>query len=88
MSNNNQRDFSVREEIRVALEENNIDLSIDDVLSEVEDDELMLDAVTLAVYEAISEKLKEQNKENANVEQEISQYGMYIVRTLMDRGLI
>lgn len=88
MSEIKPRDFSIREEIEVAIQENDLDLSIDDVLDEVENDELMLDVITLAVYEAIKEKLNERNQENQEVEHKILQSKQFILKALMDRDIL
>lgn len=88
MSEIKPRDFSIREEIEVAIQENDLDLSIDDVLDEVENDELMLDVITLAVYEAIKEKLNERNQENKEVEHKILQSKQFILKALMDRDIL
>lgn len=56
------KDFSVREEVRVFIEEDNIQpggLSIDEVMDVVENDEVMLDAIKTAIYRSAISIYKE-----------------------------
>jgi hypothetical protein len=83
-------EFSIREEIRVILDEYLCDSDIDpnEVYKLVECDELMLSMITLSIYTAISEKLKEKNIENEKVEANINQMKTFVFESLTDRGII
>lgn len=87
------RDFSIREEIRIALKEggvddSKIDLDIDEIYDGVEADELMIDMIVLSIYQTIKEKLPENDKHMETVEYKISATKRSIVESLMNRGII
>jgi hypothetical protein len=88
MDKNNQRDFSIREEVRIVLEENDLDLSVDDIFEEVENDELMLDIIALSIYEAILETLEKKGIHHEAVENRTAQLRQFAVSALKDRGII
>lgn len=67
-------DFSIREEIRVELEENlNLkDITIDEVLDDLLLNEDFLNSITISIYKSIISILKEKNNNNVeNVEEEL-----------------
>ena len=67
-------DFSIREEIRVELEENlNLkDVTIDEVLDDLLLNEDFLNSITISIYKSIISILKEKNNDNVeNVEEEL-----------------
>lgn len=87
------RDFSIREEIKIELHENLPEeaerlLDVDDIYNSVECDELMLNVITLSIYETIQEKLKEKDKDIKEVENIISMMKRDIVELLYCRGYI
>ena len=87
------RDFSIREEIKIALEErgindSKIDLDIDEIYDGVEADHLMMDMIVLSIYETIKEKLVENDKHMETVDYKINETRKSIVTGLMNRGII
>lgn len=87
------RDFSIREEIKIALKEggvddSKIDLNIDEIYDGVEADELMINMIELSIYETIKEKLVENDKHMETVDYKINETRKSIVAGLMSRGII
>lgn len=79
------RDFSIKEEIRIILKENNIILEVEDIYNEVECDELLMDIITLSIFDTIKTKLKDKNEE---VEYQIEKIKDDIIKILIHKGLI
>ena len=84
------REFSIKKEIEFEVTENlnNLDVDIERIYDEVESDELMLDMITLSIYTAIENQLKEKGIQSEEVDYTISQLKRTIVSSLMDRGII
>lgn len=85
MNNKEMKDFSIREEVRIALVENDLlkQFNIEEILRDVESDETMLSAITLAVYETILNKLKENNLENEEVDYRILLEREFLINKLI-----
>jgi hypothetical protein len=65
-------DFSIREEVRVALDEVcELMLDKNEVVKRVSNDERMLNAITFAIYDAISDILKEKDTHHYEVEYQL-----------------
>ena len=84
-----KKDF-IKEEIRIEVEENLNGLNVDanDVFDSIVNDELFLDMLTLSIYTAIEEQLKEKNIKNENIEDTIAKIERNVVSSLMNRGII
>ena len=77
---NLKRDFSIMEEIRVELEENlsHLNLNVKDIFERVENDEFMLDVITLSIYNSIKDILEEKGIIDEEVEYKISMLNNFI----------
>lgn len=84
-----KNDF-IKEEIRIEIEEtlNGLNVDANDVFDSIVNDELFLDMLTLSIYTAIEEQLKEKNIKNENIEDTIAKIERNIVSSLMNRGII
>lgn len=90
MKEQNVQDFSIREEVRIELTENlrYVNLSVDEVLEDVVNDELLLNMITLTIYKTIQEKLEARNEVNKDVEHGIAKTVPMVVADLLNRGII
>lgn len=84
-----KNDF-IKEEIRIEIEEtlNGLNVDANDVFDSIVNDELFLDMLTLSIYTAIEEQLKEKNIKNENIEDTIAKIERNVVSSLMNRGII
>ena len=75
-----ERDFSIIEEIKVELSENlnHLNLDVMKVFENVENDEFMLDVITLSIYKAIKEELFKKGVNDSKVDYKINQLNSYI----------
>jgi hypothetical protein len=72
-------DFSIREEVRVALEETcELMLDKNEIVNRVSNDERMLNAISFAIYDAISDVLKEKGLEHYEVEYQLDMAKKYV----------
>lgn len=86
-----ERDFSVKKEVEIILKENGFSLDSEEVFDDVENDELMMDMISLSIYETILEKLKEKNADAKKIEEaedQIAKIRHTLVKGLMDRNII
>lgn len=86
------KEFSIKEEIRIELKENLPDLGVEidqeKIYDDVVADELMLDMLTLSIYTSIAEQLMETNIENEEVENKIVQLKSDILNALIFKGIL
>lgn len=85
-----EKEFSIKKEIEIQVKENldNLDIDLEQVYDDVVSDELMLDMITLSIYNAISGQLKLKGIQNEAVNEKIIQKESFIVKTLMNREII
>lgn len=86
-----KQDFSVREEVRVLIEETlekGESLTIDEIMDKVVNDELMIEAISYCIYAAAEEVLAEKNKQSDEIEFGKAQRAEELVRLMMNMGLI
>lgn len=85
-----KRDFSIRKEIEVELKENldGLNINVDNILDNVENDEFLLNVITLSIYESIAENLSEEGRADDTVDSKLLILKSEIVRALMDKGII
>ncbi|MDF2880050.1 MAG: hypothetical protein K0R54_607 [Clostridiaceae bacterium] len=80
------RDFSIRAEIEVELNENLSHLKdkvdIDKIYNGVECDELLIDMISLSIYAEIKNQLQEQEVEDEEVEYKINTLKKHVVDRL------
>ena len=64
-------DFSIREEVKVALEAVGLMLNTDNILDMTMNDEVMLDAISYAIYDSIAYYLSLQGVEHEEVQYQL-----------------
>ena len=85
------KDFSVREEVRILVEETLEDtkgLTIKEIMEVIVNDTLMIEAVSYCVYAAAAEVLAERNQESDEIEYGKQQRASELVHLMMDAELI
>lgn len=83
-----KRDFSIREEIDIIVQQHDFKVNTNDIYNEVEDNELMLDAITLTIYNAIHDSLEKQNLNTDLINKLIKDIKVHFLDRVLEEDVI